>query len=169
MKIYLAGPDIFRPDVLTWAESAREICRRYRFEPLLPIDHGETTADRIYQANINLIRKAQVVVANLDPFRGPEPDSGTAFELGYALALGKRVCGYVTRLDSLAKRVAVAAGRCEQPLADGDRPTDSQGLFIENFNLPCNLMLAVSTPIVEGGLEACLQSIRARPAGASRQ
>jgi nucleoside 2-deoxyribosyltransferase len=112
LKIYLAGPDVFRPDVAAWADSARELCRRYGFEPLLPIDHGEATPERIFQANIDLIRKAQIVVANLDPFRGPEPDSGTAFELGFALALGKKVCGYVTRLDSLAKRVELAEELC---------------------------------------------------------
>lgn len=100
MKIYLAGPDVFRPDVRAWAESALEICRRYGFEPLLPIDHGETEAARIFQANIDLIRKAQVVVANLNPFRGAEPDSGTCFEVGYALALGKKVFGYVTHLET---------------------------------------------------------------------
>jgi nucleoside 2-deoxyribosyltransferase len=97
MKIYLAGPDVFRPDVLAWAETARAICRRHGFEPLLPVDHSETSPDRIFQANLDLIRKAQIVVANLDPFRGSEPDPGTAFELGYALALGKKICGYVSR------------------------------------------------------------------------
>lgn len=163
MKIYLAGPDVFRPDVMSWAESAREICRRYGYEPLLPVDHDETTPERIFQANIDLIRKAQIVVANLDPFRGPEPDSGTAFELGYAHALGKKICGYVTRLDSVAKRVELAQWRSEPP-PKGARPTDRQGLHIEDFGLPCNLMLAVSTHVVEGGLEACLQAMRARPA-----
>lgn len=164
MKIYLAGPDVFRPDVDAWAESARAVCRRHGFEPLLPIDHGETTPERIFQANLNLIRKAQIVVANLDPFRGPEPDSGTAFEVGYALALGKKVCGYVTHLDTLARRVEIAEGRTKPVEPDGDRLIDRQGLLIENYGLPCNLMLAMSAHIVEGGLDACLQSIRTRPA-----
>lgn len=163
MKIYLAGPDVFRPDVEAWADSAREICRRYGFEPLLPIDHGETTPERIFQANIDLIRKAQIVVANLDPFRGPESDSGTAFELGYALALGKKICGYVTHLDTMARRVELAEGLCERPVPQGERLTDRHGMLIENFGLHCNLMLAVPANIVGGGLEACLRSIRARP------
>ena len=164
MKIYLAGPDVFRPDALAWAESARETCRRHGFEPLLSVNLEEADPNRIFQTNIDLIRKAQIVVANLDPFRGPEPDSGTAFELGYALALGKKVYGYVTRLDTVAQRVALAEGRGGSPSPDGDRLTDRQGLGIENFNLPCNLMLAIPARIVEGGLEACLQLIRARPA-----
>jgi len=164
MKIYLAGPDIFRPDAAAWAEAAREICRRYRFEPLLPIDNGGTTPEKIFQINIDLIRKAQIVVANLDPFRGVEPDSGTAFELGFAFALGKKICGYVTRLDTMANRVKITEGWVEKDATSNARLTDNQGMLIENYNLPCNLMLAVPTHIVEGGLEACLQSIRGRPA-----
>jgi nucleoside 2-deoxyribosyltransferase len=163
MKIYLAGPDVFRPDVAEWAESVRELCRRYGFEPLLPVDHNETTPDKIYQSNIDLIRKAQIVVANLDPFRGPEPDSGTAFELGYALALGKKICGYVTRLETVAQRVEIFENRSESPAPYGDKLTDRNGLMIENFGLPCNLMLSIPANIVEGGLEACLQTIRSRP------
>ena len=164
MNIYLAGPDIFRPDAENWAAVARETCRRYGFEPLLPIDTGGTTPEMIFRANLDLIRKAQIVVANLDPFRGAEPDSGTAFELGYAFALGKKICGYVTRLDTMANRVRIAEGGDKvQPTCDTGL-TDHQGMLIENFNLPCNLMLAVPTHIVEGDLEACLQSIRARPA-----
>jgi nucleoside 2-deoxyribosyltransferase len=156
MKVYLAGPDVFRPDVAEWAASARTICRRYGYEPLMPIDHGETEAPKIYQANIDLIRKAQIVVANLNPFRGSEPDSGTCFEIGYALALGKKVSGYVSKLENLRSRV----NRIEQ--ADSERTVDGAGMAIENFNLPLNLMLAVPAQIVEGGLEDCLKALRGR-------
>lgn len=164
MKIYLAGPDVFRPDVAAWAEAARATCRHHGFEPLLPIDHGETSPERIFQANLDLIRKAQIVVANLDPFRGSEPDSGTAFELGFALALGKKICGYVTRLDDTVKRVELAEGKVKRLSGHDEHPTDRNGMAIENFGLPCNLMLAVPAHIVGGGLDACLQSLRARPA-----
>jgi len=154
MKIYLAGPDVFRPDVLEWAETARETCRRYGYEALIPIDHGETEASRICQANLDLIRKAQIIVANLNPFRGAEPDSGTSFELGYALALDKTVCGFVDRMETLLSRVNRIEG------AEPGRTNDSQGMAIENFGLPLNLMLAVPAKIVEGGLEDCLKQLR---------
>jgi nucleoside 2-deoxyribosyltransferase len=160
MFIYLAGPDIFRPDVSEWADRSRDLCRRYGYEPLLPLDHGETEAQRIFQANIKLIRKAQVVIANLDPFRGPEPDSGTCFELGYAAALGKRVCGYVTDGQTLAQRVA-SAGLITN--LDARSQTDTAGWAVEEFGLPVNLMLAMAGPVVIGGLEAGLHSLRLRP------
>lgn len=163
MKIYLAGPDVFRPDAESWANGARELCRRYGFEPLLPLDHQETDPERIFHANIDLIRKAQIVAANLDPFRGSEPDSGTAFEMGFALALGKKICGYVSQLQTVAQRVAAAEKRSTPLPPDGDRLTDGDGLTVENFGLPCNLMLSIPAHIVEGGLEVCLQSLRSRP------
>lgn len=131
MKIYLAGPDIFRLDVLEWAESARALCRQYGFDPLLPLDLKETEPARIFEANLDLIRKAQIICANLDPFRGSEPDSGTAFEVGYALALGKKVCGYVTGLSASVERVGIARKR------DDGMPVDDKGYVIEDFGLPC--------------------------------
>lgn len=154
MKLYLAGPDVFRPDALAWAESARDLCRRHGYEALTPIDHGETTPERIFQANLDLIRKSQIVVANLNPFRGSEPDSGTCFEIGYALALEKKVCGYIERIETLQARVNRLEG------ADPNRTHDNQGMAIEDFGLPVNLMLAVPAPIVTGGLEDCLRQLR---------
>ncbi len=116
MKIYLAGPDIFRPDSQQWAEQARELCRRYGFEPLTPTDPPATgNPSEIFQANISLIRKAQIVVANLNPFRGTEPDSGTCFELGYAAGLGKRLFGYISSSETVVDRVRRIEGQ-ETPL-----------------------------------------------------
>ena len=159
MKIYLAGPDVFRPDAAGWSAKARELCRHYGYEPLLPIDHDETKPKAIFQANIDLIRKAQIVVANLDPFRGAEPDSGTCFELGYAGALGKKLVGYVGSVSTVRERVAAHEGR---PSAG----VDARGWAIEDFGLTVNLMMACSMRIVGGGLEAALDSLRQRAAAA---
>ena len=158
MKIYLAGPDIFRPDSQAWADNARSLCRQYGFDPLLPIDHHETDPQKIFEANLLLIKKAQIVCANLNPFRGHEPDSGTAFEIGYAFALGKKVCGYVSSLQSMKEKVAHSGNGL-----DG-KPVDVQGYGVEDFGLPVNLMLGVPCHVIEGGLEECLQAIKKRPA-----
>lgn len=158
MKIYLAGPDVFRPDAQDWAETARGLCRQFGFEPLTPMDHPETEAKAIFEANIALIRKAQIVVANLNPFRGTEPDSGTVLEVGYALALGKKVFGYVESGETTLERVRRVVG-----VEEGDGcPRDLKGMAIEDFGLPLNLMLAVPVQVVVGGLEDCLKAIRPR-------
>ena len=58
MKLYLAGPDVFRPDALAWAEEARRLCAAAGHRALVPLDGVETTASGIYRANIALIREA---------------------------------------------------------------------------------------------------------------
>ena len=157
MKLYLAGPDVFRPDAREWAAQARETCRRHGFDALTPLDHAESEPGAICEANLALLRKAQIIVANLNPFRGAEPDSGTCFELGFGLALGKKLYGYMDGDETLLQRV------CRIESLAIDAPSrDRRGLLIEDFGLPANLMLAMSAHIVRGGLEECLQAIRPR-------
>ncbi len=156
-KAYLAGPDVFRPDVLRWAEDARALCAARGVEALIPLDGDAHTPAGIYAQNIALIRAADVVLANLNPFRGAEPDSGTCFEVGFALALGKPVIGYVDGPGSLVERVARWQG--QTPATRDGRPVDRDGFAIEDFGLPANLMLAVPARIVSGGLDAALVAL----------
>ena len=148
MKLYLAGPDVFRPDADAWAAQARALCREQGHEALVPLDEARGTAPDIYRSNLRLIVAADAVLANLNPFRGAEPDSGTCVEIGYALALGKPVIGYLETLVPLRERLRVVG-------TDGDC-RDAAGWAVENFGLPLNLMLAVPVQLVHGGLQAAL-------------
>lgn len=157
MKLYLAGPDVFRPDAPAWAEESRQCCTAFGHGALIPLDGVETTAPGIYQANIALIQAADAVLANLNPFRGCEPDSGTCLEVGFALALGKPVIGYLANNETTTQRVARMFGA---PLERHEgRPVDRDGLYVEDFGLPLNLMLAVPLQIVVGGLPEALSAL----------
>lgn len=151
MKLYLAGPDLFRPDVLEWAERVSVLCRREGHQALIPLDGPRTDAGDIYRNNLRLIGQADVVLANLNPFRGAEPDSGTCVEIGYALALGKPVIGYLDALVPLRNRLQA------QGPDTGGCYRDAAGSAVENFGLPLNLMLAVPVQLVQGGLDAALR------------
>lgn len=159
MKLYLAGPDVFRPDPLAWADEARALCARFGHQALIPLDGDATTATGIYQANIAMIGEADAVLANLNPFRGAEPDSGTAFEVGYALALGKPVWAYLARIEPIVDRVARLQGEAARP--EGAAWLDRDGWRIEDFGLPLNLMLAVPARVVAGDLAAVLRALPA--------
>lgn len=117
----------------------------------------------IYHANIELIRAADAVLANLNPFRGCEPDSGTCVEVGFALALGKPVIGYLGNAETTTARVERVSGTA-LAWRDG-RPLDQDGLYVEDFGLPLNLMLAVPVRIVIGGLGDAVQAASAEGAG----
>lgn len=160
-RIYLAGFDVFRRDAKEHGEHLKQLCRDRGFVGLYPLDgqlpsslQGEDAARWIYQANVDLIRTADVVMANLDDFRGPgEPDSGTAFEVGFAVALAKPVWGYRSNAEPLAERVKATSvssvgGVC------------AAGYLIEDFGLTVNLMLACSAQIVVGGPDVCLDAIK---------
>ncbi len=162
MKLYLAGPDVFRTDAREWAAAARALCRRFGHDALVPLDSDAKDAASIYAANVAMIRAADAVLANLAEFRGAEPDSGTAFEVGFAIALGKPVIGYLPTNEALADRIARHCGPLTQ---DDGGLLDGSGLRVEQFGLPLNLMLAVPARIVVGDLSVALGALPHQPAG----
>lgn len=158
MKIYLARPDVFRSDAGAWAVEARNCLLAHGHEALLPLDNEASTAAGIFSANIALIQAADAVLANLNPFRGCEPDSGTCFEIGYAHALGKPVFAYLEDARPLAERLAASCG----PLAERDgRLFDAEGWAVENFELPVNLMLGLACRFLPGGLAEAIEGLSA--------
>ncbi|HYG44808.1 MAG TPA: nucleoside 2-deoxyribosyltransferase [Bordetella sp.] len=163
-RIYLAGFDVFRPDSLAHGAWLKQQCLSHGFKGLYPQDNQapaglspRALAQWIYEANTALIRQADMVMANLNAFRGAEPDSGTAFEAGYAVALGKPVWAYVDHADTLVQRLAVA--RADDP----PRHIDAQGYTVEDFGLNLNLMLACSATVVVGGAAQCLAEMARAP------
>ncbi len=159
-SLYLAGPDVFRPDAHVRGQELKAQCAQFGFEGLFPLDQDvpahitdpAAQAAWIYRANIALIERADAVLANLDFFRGPEPDSGTCFEVGYAVAKGKPVFGYIPDDGSFAERI-----RERHPQAIGPGGVlDVHGWSIEEFGLPLNLMLSVPAPLVVGDARAAL-------------
>ena len=151
MKVYLAGPDVFRLDAEDWAIEARALCVARGLIPLLPLDGTEITASGIYLANRKLLTETDVVVANLNPFRGSEPESGTCVEIGMALALGKPVIGYLDDHSQMIHRVAVRR--------HGEHYLCGDGLKVENFGMALNLMLGVPARIIKGGLADALDAL----------
>ena len=163
--LYLAGPDVFRPDAEARGAALKAMCTQHGFEGLFPLDQSvpeaitepAAQAEWIYAANIALIRRADAVLANLDFFRGAEPDSGTCFEVGYAVALGKPVYGYIPEDGSFAQRI-----RQRYPQTIGaDGRVDTHGWNFEEFGLPLNLMLAVPAPLIVGSVRDALARIAA--------
>jgi nucleoside 2-deoxyribosyltransferase len=93
-KIYLAGPLFTLAEQRFNAELARFL-QREGFEVWLPQEHEprRNTAKAIFAMDVEALEWADMVVACMD---GPDPDSGTAWECGYAHAKGKPVVCYRT-------------------------------------------------------------------------
>jgi len=143
MKIYLAGPDVFLPDALAIGRQKRDICRRHGMTGLYPLDTAVDLAApdaslRIFRALEAMMDAADAVIANLTPFRGPGADPGTVYELGYMAGRGKLCFGYCNDPATYAER---ARRFTEVTIAPDKRLTDADGLTVEDFGLPDNLMM----------------------------
>ena len=145
--VYLAGPEVFLQSQTTLTRK-KELCKEYGFEGLSPLDNEvdfasfptkEAAGIYIAIANERMISRADFVIANLTPFRGPSADVGTAYELGYARALDKPVFGYTNNPRGFLERTK----RDVWPHVEWvEKDLDPLGMTIEDFNLFDNLMLA---------------------------
>lgn len=144
-KIYLAGPGVFRPDCKQWGERLKAACVTHGLEGLYPLD-GEIPSNLtnkaeqrywIFANNCALIRKADVIFADLRAFRSAsEPDSGTAFEVGFAHALGKPIWLWLPDCEpGIAMRERI---KCRQTPVGW---LDDANMAVEDFSAPLNLML----------------------------
>jgi nucleoside 2-deoxyribosyltransferase len=149
-RVYLAGPDVFlrNPEVI--AEAKQKLCENLGFTAVSPSDNvidirglaPREAAFKISEANEEMIRGCNLVVANLTPFRGPSADVGTVFELGFARGLGLPVFAYTNVADSLLERTRELLGdQVRERASAPGRFEDHNGMAIESFGLADNLML----------------------------
>lgn len=157
-RIYLAGPAVFDPDAAAIGRRLQALCTAAGGEGLFPLDADVGAADApataILRANLALLDRADAVLADCTPFRGPSLDPGTAFEIGYAVARGKPVAGWSQQPCAYRLRIADAV-----PTVAGWR--DAQGQAIEDFGLADNLMIAASLVTLEPEPAAALQKLLA--------
>jgi nucleoside 2-deoxyribosyltransferase len=156
-KIYIAGFDVFKPDSIAIGEAYKLTCKAFGYQGLYPLDNEvdiswskEVAREFIYTKNIELIHSCDSIIANANPFRGEELDSGTAFEIGYGKALGKKIVFYMDDRRAYKEKLT-----CKDPHTP-DR--DTNGMFIEDFDFPLNLMFS-DCIIVQGGFEDALKSL----------
>lgn len=160
-KIYIAGFDVFKKNSIQIGEQYCELCKKYSFKGLYPLDNKvdfnqpkQKIAQDIFRANKSMIESCDIIIANLNQFRGQEADSGTIWECGYGFGLGKVVYGYMENtkdyIDTFSNTIKGEDGLVY----------DENGMFIEDFSYPINLMIACSiNKITQGSFEDVLKRI----------
>ncbi len=116
MRAYLAGPDVFFPNAMEVGQAKKDICARFGFEGVYPLDADFSGLPalpdlaqwgyRSFDLMIELMDSCHLVIANMTPFRGPSMDVGTAIEIGYMHGRGKPVFGYTNVTAHFEERVA---------------------------------------------------------------
>lgn len=168
LVVYVAGPDIFKKDAAEIYGRYAQLCKQHNVECLYPNDDTVEPADspecfalNIYGANINMIGRADIILANVEPFRGPSMDVGTAFEIGHAKAAGKTVLGFAAKpLEPYFKRLTEFYGDIEKD--EMGYRSKSDEILLENFGLDENLMISHSLegPVHIGFEAALVEAVR---------
>lgn len=169
-SVYIAGPDVFRPDAKAFYENATKMCHELQLRPLVPFDLTLTEPQAIFEHNCKLLRACHGVVANVNQFRGSEPDSGTCWEMGFAKALDKPVVGYLSDGSEVWDKAYSYFAMREQAgmLYNFSPPVDPHPDYVfpdsmtaETWGYPVNLMLqSGAKKIVEGNLREALLHLR---------
>jgi nucleoside 2-deoxyribosyltransferase len=140
-RAYLAGPDVFLPNAAEHAARKVAISARHGIEGLPPLNEDLSALARlppdqawraIFAKDLEMMRSADLVIANLTPFRGPSADPGTLVELGWFLGRNKPIFAYSNAATPFAERSRAHLAAIPDPLP---------GLAVEGFGLPDNLMI----------------------------
>ena len=153
MKVYLAGPEVFLPNAREILDRKIALTSAYGFAPVAPGDlkvspalTGKARGLAISAHNEGLMLSADLIIANLTPYRGVSADVGTVYELGFMCARGCPAYAFTNVTRGYFDRVsAYYGGDVREDARGGMRGPD--GLMIENCDFIDNLML-------DGGVES---------------
>ncbi len=162
--VYLSGPERYDEDAARRYEEMKRICDRYGLDACSPLDAADGVkkikADNLYTRTANLfdnyqqhVRNCDLIIANLNDYRGYECCNDTAFECGMAFQLGKALYGYMDDARPMKERVP--------HLGEEREFRDMSGCNVENFDYPLNLMFGCSMDIFEGAFEETIEKIAA--------
>lgn len=147
MKVYLAGPEVFLPEARRILDEKIALTRDYGFVPVAPGDlevppsaKGRERGLAIAAVNEKLMLSADMIIANLTPFRGISADVGTVYELGFMCARGCPAYAFTNVEQSYYSRVKTYYNDDVRLDAQG-RHRGPDGLALEDYDLIDNLML----------------------------
>ncbi|MGA7328135.1 MAG: nucleoside 2-deoxyribosyltransferase [Rhodomicrobium sp.] len=148
--VYLAGPDVFFLDAVLRGARMKDALARRGIVGLFPLDSTLIPGDYADNGHFALaiaeaceaqMRKSDLGIFNIQPWRGVEADDGTAYELGYMAALGKPVVLYTNDPRPFRERIICDIYQGEVYQDGPVRRGAGDGMMIEDFGLADNLML----------------------------
>ena len=161
---YLAGWEMFWPDGKERGAKWKETAAKYGIIGYFPPDEApldqypeyepkdDSTAEKLMKGfihDVNHMRRSDMIIAQLEDWRGAEPDSGTCFECGYAAATGMRLYAWCSNPTTLIERT------CAEKTADENGVLrDSEGYAFEDRGFPLDSSFA-TMKIASSFEEAC--------------
>lgn len=160
--VYLAGFERYDADGEAVFEKMKKLCERYNMRAVSPLDWAlgveKIESDNPYITAANLfdnwqqhVRNCDIVIANLNNYRGYEVNNDVSFECGMGFQLRKKLYGYMDDTSPMIDRVP--------HLGVENEFRDQTGSNVENFNYPANLMFGSSMKIFEGKFDDIIAKV----------
>lgn len=160
--IYLSGFERYDTEGAAIFKRWKELCQAYGFEAVSPLDQAEgiekieTDSPYVWAANVfdnyqQHVRDCDIIIANLNNYRGYEINNDVGFECGMGFQLGKKLYGFMDNTDILLHKIP--------HLGSSQSYRDHTGSNVEDFNYPANLMFGCSMKIFEGDFETAIRKI----------
>ena len=150
---YLADFEMFLPTCEETVKYWKETCEKYgiiglfpgekepddEFKPYTPKDDSPKEKwYAVFMHDVNHMKRSDMVIAQLEDWRGAQPDSGTAFEVGYIAASGKPCYGFLKNSSSMIDRT------CWEKKQDADGVwRDPEGYAYEDRGIGMDNIFAV--------------------------
>ncbi|MCQ4949184.1 nucleoside 2-deoxyribosyltransferase [Bittarella massiliensis (ex Durand et al. 2017)] len=159
-RLYITGPQCFYPGGEHQLLTMKYLAEEYGFEVTnikekMGFDDCDPATGRqpLRKLTPDYLDDCDIVVGDVNFFRGGEPESGTIFELGVGFARGKKLYSFTRDRRDVIHRYPVG-----QLCPDG-KILDEHGMGYATAHTAGNLMYMVPSKIVEGDFEACLKTI----------
>jgi len=145
-------------------EELRKLFDSYGYDAIFPTDDAPgienietddpyTRAYNIFDRYTQHVRNCDIILLDLNDYRGGfEPNTDVAFEAGYAYVLGKKMYGFMNDIGPMVNRIP------NTPTETDTR--DFNGMNVENFEAPLNLMFGASVMLLDGSFEDIIQGIK---------
>lgn len=159
-NLYIAGPECFYNRGYSLWYSQKQLAEYYGFNVALPtsteykLDSKDLreNAKEIFRDLIDQVEKTTTIIADLEFFRGCEPDSGTIFEIGWIYSKGGKCYGYTRDLRNMVVK-------SQNAKLINNKIVDENEKLYPYYNLPFCSSICASTKLVEGNFENCLKTL----------
>jgi nucleoside 2-deoxyribosyltransferase len=161
---------VFAPEPEALFAEMKQICAAFGLVGVAPLDNqvgleglpaGHALAEHIVRADIALMQALDGGLFCLDGVRrGAEMDAGTAFEVGYMAALGKKLVGWTRDGRDYPQKVAACFGGALQaasPNTQGGMSgtmRDPDGMLVHSVGCVQNAMVHVGIELCGGAVFA---------------
>lgn len=153
-RIYYTGPERYAPDGLAQILAMKAEAERWGFTFVNDLTYLENGYKDYEHIDRSFLDNCDIVIANVNGFRGGEPDGAVCFDLGVGFAKGKKLYSFLQDRRDYVHRYPHFFYREDGSVVDenGHGPGEA-------FTLG-NLMYMIPSKLVEGGFSEALKILR---------